>query len=286
MKLSAFLLLLTFCAAGYAAGDKRTEFSAALENGGLPALAAFVGDNGGAWGGPASVFAEASSDDPGLRAAEWRDLNSLLSGGKLDKGGAGLRRELAKVPGAQWHFVIKLERERRALYARLGWGPGGNMVQNSCALVGVKVEPRLCSDRSAKLTEIMEPVRSQGAFSAWHTEEITANMISVRDSRGLRDDLYGGVHWAPCFVYDDGYTRAEIVADAWANALAPAYSWWHNFDRGTHDYLYKAGGRDWCGSAILEQAVQAQVKARRAAEAAPAAPPRSATLDSLQASPF
>lgn len=268
-----------------AAEDQRGELSKLLDEGRFPALAAFLDANGGRWGGPAAAFAEELPETPSARESEVRDLDHLLRGGKLDKQGENIRREVAKLPGNQWHFVIRLERERRALYERLGWGPGGNIIQN----VGLPVEPRLCSDRSAKLTATMAPLENDGRFPGWHTEEITANMISVSDRRGIRDDLYGGVHWAPCFVYDDGHTRAEIVADAWANTLAPAYTWWYNFDKGTHDYLYKAGGRDWCGERILNDAVQAQIKARRDAEksAAPAVPPKSGTLDNLQDSaPF
>jgi hypothetical protein len=282
--LLAFCLLCAAFSAA-AAQDNRGELSRLLDEGHYPALTAFLDANGGRWGAPAAAFAAELAVTPEARAHELRDLDRLLRGGKLDKQGEHIRRELAKLPGSQWHFVIRLERERRALYDRLGWGPGGNVAQN----LGLPVEPRLCSDRSSKLAAAMAPLESDGRFAGWRTEEITANMLSVADRRDMRDDLYGGVHWAPCFVYNAGGTRVEIVADAWANTLAPAYTWWYHFDKGTHDYLYKAGGNDWCGSRILNDAVQAQIKARRAAQkmAAPAAPPKSGTLDGMQgASPF
>ena len=70
-------------------------------------------------------------------------------------------------------------------------------------------------------------------------------------------------HHAPRFVFEVPGGRVELVADAWANALAPAYTWWYAFDKDTLDYLYKAGGRDWCGEKILADAVAAEQRARR-----------------------
>lgn len=280
--LLALVFLLSAAFPAGAAEDYRGELSRLLESGRFPALSLFLDQLGGARGTAAAAFADAMPVTAASREDAVKDLDKLLRGGKLDKNGSHIRRELAKVPGAQWHFVVRLERERRALYDKLGWGPGGNIRQNSGALVGIDVEPRLCSDRSTKLAATMAPLEKDPRYPGWRTEELTANMISVSDRRDLRDDLYGGVHWAPCFVYDDGYTRAEIVADAWANALVPAYTWWYGFDKGTHDYLYKAGGRDWCGSRIVSEAERAQIKTRRdAAKPAPAAAPRSGTLDGL-----
>lgn len=280
MRHFILLALLALPATSFAA-DKNAELQAALSANAYPALNYFLNSAGGRYGEQALAFANSSPDDQRQRLAEWRDFEMLLRGGKLDKNGALIRNEVAKLPGTQWHFIVKLERERRALYNKLGWGPGGNIKQNSAQLVGVKVEPRLCSDRSEKLTAIMAPVEKIHLFHNWRTEEVTANMISVRDSRGLRDELYGGVHWASCFVYEDGGRRVEIVADAWANMLVPAYTWWYNFDRSTHDYLYRAGGQDWCGSAILEKSIRAQMQARRAA-ATKSTQPKSVTLDTLK----
>lgn len=285
MKTLAFSLLLLAGAAS-AQEDKRAEFLAALDSGRYPALSYFVNNiGGGRDGAQAAEFARYLPDSATARRNMYQGMEMLVRGGKLDKNGVNIRRELGKLPGAQWHFVLNLERERRALYDRLGWGPGGNILQNSGGLVGIKVEPRLCSDRSSKLAAAMAPLEKDRLFRAWSTEEITANMITVRDSRGLRDELYGGVHWAPCFRYDDGRVRVELVADAWANALVPAYTWWYDFDRDTHDYLYRSGGRDWCGEAILEKAVQAQIAARRAAEKKTSAP-SSPTMNKLSGSPF
>jgi|GEM_PF-7056367 len=269
-------ILLLIPLASFAGDDKYAELQSALSSGAYPAFSYFLDNSGGRYTEAVADFAKASSDNRQARLAEWRDFEMLLRGGKLDKNGALIRNEVAKLPGAQWHFIVKLERERRALYNKLGWGPGGNIRQNGVEMLGMKIEPRLCSDRSEKLTALMVPVEKLPAFRDWRTEEITANMLSVRDSRGLRDELYGGVHWANCFVYSDGSRRVEIVADAWANALVPAYTWWYHFDKGTHDFLYRSGGRDWCGSEILEKAVQAQMQARRAASQ------KSATLNSLK----
>jgi len=293
--------------------DKLAQLGAALDSGRLPALGILIASAGGRQGAAAADFARTSSDDQAWREAELRDLDSLLRGGKYDKAGVNIRREMAKLPGAQWHFVVTLERERRTLYKRLGWGPAGNLYENTYGSnskpmqvvlaaanpaafalqrtvgPGTKMEPRLCYERREALTRTMEPVQAENLFRSWKTEALTANMIIVADRRGLRDDLYGGVHEAPCFVYDDGRGRVEIVADAWANSLTPAYTWWYNFDRGTHDYLYSAGGRDWCGQEIQNKAVRAQIDARRAAAktAAPAAAPKSGTLDGMRgADPF
>lgn len=276
MKTSLLLVFILSASQAFAGQDKRSQLGAELASGRLPALSILISAAGSA---AADAFAEASPEDLAERDAAWRDFDQLLRGGKYDKAGINLRREVAKLPGAQWHFVIKLERERRALYKKLGWGPGGNLYQNACGSV-VDVEPRLCYQRREALTARMAPVQADASFSAWRTEDLVANMISVRDSRGLRDELYGGVHEAPCFVHEDGGARVELVADAWANSLTPAYTWWLNFDRATHDQLYRAGGRDWCSQPAQEKAVRKQMDARRALP--PAQAPKSSTLDSIQ----
>ncbi len=276
--LAPILLLLPISL--LAGEDKYAELQSALSSNAYPAFFYFLENSGGRYTEAVAAFAKTSPENRRERLAEWRDFEMLLRGGKLDSKGALIRNELAKLPGEQWHFIVRLERERRALYNKLGWGPGGNIRQNGAELIGVRIEPRLCSDRSEKLTALMAPVENMPAFRNWKTEEITANMISVRDSRGLRDELYGGVHWANCFVYNDGSRKVEIVADAWANALVPAYTWWYHFDKGTHEFLYRSGGRDWCGSEILEKAVQAQIRARRTA--ASPVQKKSSTLNGLK----
>ncbi|MCM2266499.1 MAG: hypothetical protein NDI60_01850 [Elusimicrobiales bacterium] len=281
-NLLSIFFALSVLASPAAAQDRRDELASALDSGQFPGLVLFLDLAGGRRGAAAADFALASPDNSEERAAELRDFDRLLRGGKYDKTGEHIRRELAKLPGAQWRFVIKLERERRALYKRLGWGPGGNIYQGACGWA-LNMEPRRCYERRENLTKTMAPLQAQSAFSAWRTEDLVANMITVSDSRGLRDELYGGVHEAPCFVYTAGGTRVELVADAWANSLTPAYTWWYQFDKATHDYMYKAGGSDWCSQQSQRNAEQAQKQARHA----PAAPPKSSTLESvLGASPF
>lgn len=278
------LLILALCAAAAPAGaaaDKRAELARLLDDGMLPAFSYFLRENGGLRAA-ADEFALTSPDDPARRLARWRALDRLLYGGKYDKRGGNIRREAAKLPGSQWHFLAILDMERRTLYERLGNGYVGNLYENSVA--PKSAEPRLCYERREALTRTMAPVQAEALFRNWRTEELTANMITVADRRGIMDDLYGGVHEAPCFVYDDGRTRVEIAADAWANSFTPAYTWWYTFDRDTHDYLYRAGGRDWCSERIQQKAVRAQIDARREAQkrAAPAAPPKSSTLNGIR----
>jgi len=277
------LLILALCVAAPAgaAVDKRAELARLLNDGMLPAFAYFLRDNGGLQAA-ADEFALTSPDDPAQRLARWRALDVLLHGGKYDKTGAHIRREAAKLPGAQWHFLALLDTERRTLYKRLGNGYAGNLYENTVA--PKSAEPRLCYERREALTKTMAPVQAEELFKNWRTEELVANMITVADRRGLADDLYGGVHEAPCFVYNDGRVRVEIAADAWANSFTPAYTWWHTFDKDTHDYLYRAGGRDWCSDKAQQKAVRAQIDARREAQkrAVPAAAPKSSTLNGLQ----
>ncbi len=284
-------LILFFSALPLSAGpDKESELYAALRSGTYPALLYFIDSTGGMTGDKASAFAASLPDSAAERAAELKTLDRLLRGGKYDKGGENIRREMAKLPGPQWRFVIRLEQERRAIYDRLGPGGIGNIYENTYgSLPGVKVEARLCFDRSDKLRAAMKPVQAGSAFGNWKSEDLGANHVNVRAPRNKLDELYNGVHHAACFIYDDGATRAEIVGDAWANSLTPSYTWWYVFDRATHDYLYKAGGRDWCSDEIQERSRKALVDARRAAERknAPAATPKSATLNGLQGSgPF
>ena len=283
----AILALFALAAAlPLSAADRTSGPASELRGGAYPALLYFVDGNGGLGGEKFSDFAAALPGDAAARAAELKDLDSLLRGGRYDKGGERIRLEMGKLPGAQWRFVVLLERERRAIYARLGNGPAGNLLES---VSPVRVEPRRCYERMDALMKAMAPVSAEPAFAGWRASELTANMLTVRDSRGLRDELYGGVHNAPCFVYDDGRAHAEIVADAWANSLTPSYTWWYEFDRGTHDYFYRSGGRDWCSDAAQEKAVRAQMEARRAAERknAPAALPKSGTLDGIKGSgPF
>jgi hypothetical protein len=285
MRKIAVFLILALCAGAYAGGG-RSGLTQDLRSGAYPALGYFLNGIGGPEGPQAAAFAGVLPEDGAARADMLRRLDMLLRGGNYDKRGDNIRREMAKLPGEQWQFVVILERERRAIYDRLGYGPTGNLYES---VTPAKIEPRRCYERMDALIKKMAPVQAAGAFRAWKTEELTANMITVSHSRGLRDELYGGVHNAPCFVYDDGRARVEIAADAWANSLTPAYTWWYQFDRATHDQLYRAGGRDWCSDEAQRKAVNAQVEARRAAErkAAPAAPPKSSTLDGLQgAAPF
>lgn len=277
------LLILALCAAAPAgaAGDKRAELARLLNDGMLPAFSYFLRDNGGLQAA-ADEFASTSPDDPAQRLARWRAFDTLLHGGKYDKTGAHIRREAAKLPGSQWHFLALLDTERRTLYKRLGNGYVGNLYENTVA--PSSSERRLCYERREALTKTMAPVQAEALFKNWHTEDLVAHMISAPDYfAGMR------VHEAPCFVYDDGRTRVEITADAWANSFTPAYTWWYNRDKATHDQLYRAGGADWCSQEAQRKAVEAQKEARLAAQqrAAPAAPPKSGTLNGIQGSgPF
>lgn len=281
MRLMLAALLLAVSAGASAADDKRAELARLMDKGLLPAFSYFLRSNGGLQAA-ADEFALTSPDDPARRLARWRALDRLLHGGKYDKRGDNIRREAAKLPGAQWHFLALLDTERRTLYRRLGNGYVGNLYENTVA--PKSAERRLCYERREALTKTMAPVQTEELFRNWRTEELVANMITVADRRGIIDDIYGGVHEAPCFVYDDGRVRVEIAADAWANSFTPAYTWWYVFDRDTHDYLYRAGGRDWCGEKIQQKAVRAQIDARREAQkrAAPASPPKSTTLEGIQ----
>lgn len=288
--------------------DTGAELQAALRSGSYPALLYFVDTVGGMYGAKALEFAAALPEDQAGRVSELKDLDRLLRGGKYDRQGENIRREMAKLPGAQWRFVIRLDRERRAIYDRLGPGIIGNLYENTygsssrgmqvflalaaplptlvqrTAGPGVKMEPRLCFERTETLRKVMAQAQAGGNYGNWRSEELIANQITVSDSRGLRDELYGGVHNAPCFVYDDGYTHAEIAADAWADSLTPSYTWWYKFDRGSHDYFYGAGARDWCSEAAQNRALKAQIAARRAAaqKNVPAAAPKSSTLNGLR----
>jgi hypothetical protein len=281
MRLMLAALLLAVSAGAGAAEDKRAELNRLMDKGLLPAFSYFLRSNGGLQAA-ADEFALTSPDDPAQRLARWRALDRLLHGGKYDKRGDNIRREAAKLPGSQWHFLAILDQERRTLYERLGNGYVGNLYENTVA--PRSSERRLCYERREALTRTMAPVQTEELFRNWRTEDLVANMIAVSDFfAGVR------VHEAPCFVYDDGKARVEIVADAWANSFTPAYTWWYNRDKDTHDQLYRAGGADWCSQEAQRKAVDAQKEARLAAQkrAAPAAPPKSATLDGAQGSaPF
>jgi len=272
------LLILALCAAAPAgaAEDKRAELARLLDDGMLPAVAYFLRDNGGLQAA-ADEFALTSPDDPAQRLARWRALDVLLHGGKYDKTGAHIRREAAKLPGAQWHFLALLDSERRTLYKRLGNGYVGNLYEKTVA--PKSAEPRLCYERRVALTNTMAPVQAEELFRNWRTEDLVAHMIDAPDYfAGVR------VHEAPCFIYYDGRVRVEIVADAWANSFTPAYTWWYSRDKATHDQLYRSGGNDWCSQEAQKKAVEAQKAARLEAQkrAAPAAAPKSSTLTGLQ----
>lgn len=273
-------LLLAALAGAARAQDPRAELGRALDAGEYPAISFLLEKLGGSWSAPAAAYAAASPADPAERSAEWRDLDRLLRGGRLDRGGMHIRRELAKLPAGQWGFVVKLDRERRRIYDKLGWGPGGNMVQNACAAFGKEVEPKLCYQRTEQLTASVGGLLR--AYPGWQAREIVANEIT--DKEGMSDFaamLHGMTHHAPCFVYEVPGGRIELVADAWANALAPAYTWWYAFDKDTHNYLYKAGGHDWCGEKVITDAIKAQQQARRAGEAH-----REQLYNSLNQEPF
>lgn len=259
-------LLLAALAGPARALDAREEFARALDAGEYPAVSFLLEKLGGSRGAPAAAYAETAPAGPEERAAEWRDLDRLLRGGRLDRGGMHIRRELAKLPAGQWGFVVKLDRERRRIYDKLGWGPGGNIMQNACAAFGKETEPKLCYQRTEQLTASVGGLLR--AYSGWQAKEVIANEIT--DKEGMSDFaamLHGMTHHAPCFVYEVPGGRVELVADAWANALAPAYTWWYAFDKDTHNYLYRAGGRDWCGEKTISDALRAQQQARRAGEA-------------------
>lgn len=228
--------------------------------------------------GAAAAFAEAGPDDMGAREALWRDFERLLGGGKRDKGGALIRLELGKIPPAQWPFVVRVDRERRAIFGRLGNGPLGNISQSlvgACRAFrqgvglspGGDIEPRKCDDRSLLLTARAKPLLDEEPYRRfWSASEITANYITVADSRGLGDELYGGVHWANCFIFNGGGAKVELVADAWDDSLIPAYEWWLAFDKDTHEMLYRRSQQrvhDWCGEKALSSAVEEQKRRRQ-----------------------
>lgn len=251
------------------AQDRKVEFGRALDSGQYPAISVLLRDLGGSWGAQAMAYAGASSQNPQVRLQEWSNLDLMLRGGKLDKGGAHIRREMAKLPGDQWGFMALVDQERRKIYKKLGWGPGGNLTQGLTeALHCTAANPRRCYDRTTLLMEAVKGVMER-SYPGWKLQEIIAN--EVTDKVGMSDQaamLHGGTHHSPCFIYESGGGRVEIMADSWANVMVPAYTWWYSFDKHTHNYIYKAGGRAWCDESLISEAVKTEQAEIQGAEAA------------------
>jgi len=268
MKRLAYAALLAACFAAPAfAQDNRAEFARAVAAREYPAIFVFLDGLGGPWGEQAAAYAAASSRDPQTRAQEWHALNHLLRGGKRDGNGSHIRREMAKLPGNQWGVMAAVDGERRKIYGQLGWGPGGNITQSLAEGFNCQVTAKRCYDRTSQLMAAVKEKleRSPG----WKVREVIAN--EVTDRMGMSDQQamgYGMTHHAPCFIYEAPGVKAEIMADAWDNSMVPAYTWWYVFDKHTHDYLYKAGGRDWCGEKLISEAVEAEKAVLQAKEAA------------------
>lgn len=231
-RLAAIVALLAASPAPAQESAKLSSLKAQLRT--LPNLNEFLqGDESSA-----RRFADAAFDQPGSQTREWTLFDSLLAGGKLDRGGAQIRAELKKLPPEQWYYVIRLEDHRRSL-SELSDGWYGNMLQGTGNLfVGKKDELHVlkCHEQAETLMRNMAPVKTTGRpasiFQHWASELVTAKF------------RWPNEHNAPCFHYDGPEGPVEFVADSWAGDLVPARVWWRKWDA---DVLTQLSGKSVCG---------------------------------------
>lgn len=221
--------------------EKMDHFSGFLET--APDIQDFLNE----WpsdqaGDNAKRFAEAAHHSHAVREQEWTLFNDILGGRAGGRRLGDLRRDLLRLPPEDWYFVIRLEHHRGGIFRMSGNGYVGNVAQNIMIKTGddsvdFSRYGRKCYERADRLIGLMDIVRNTGAgFHNWTSRNVIARIGKATE------------HTAPCFVYDGGGGRVEIVADPWANSLGPARDWWRKWENGA----FNGSPDGWCGAAYEE----------------------------------
>ena len=228
-----------------------SDLDTLLNSGNMPRLAWLL--NSAGEGAEEKFLSSAAADRP-ARIQEWSELEHLMQGSTPDgKGrspdpdGSGMSTLLTRVDPEDWHFVARVSLERKMIIEQQG---RGTFFHNSLEGEESKCRTRAKRMQNAAARHLKEFPRWRVHMLPWRDPETGEHTTIPMPAQAHHNK--NNEHSANCFFYEGPAGRVELVADSWADMVAPAEMWFDTFDP---DFSAKLKGTDeYCGEAYISAA--------------------------------